>query len=206
MRLATATTALLALACAPPAGAAPKPRAPTIVVFSLTSTVADLAIMPDGTAAVCRVWYLDKDGTPHHVRSTGTADAHAARIVGLRPQTSYEYWASCGYSESTRGTFTTLPAPGPVPPLPQIVGIALTPGSAPKTFVATATFVAPGAVPTACWWEWSSKEGESYVPDHDIDCTGAGTTLSFRPIQSWLRFVMRNAAGQVTSTPVQLPK
>lgn len=208
MRLRVFSTALALLACATPAGAQPKDPPPIVKVLNLTWTIAELAIRPHSPVASCSVWWGENLLPTNRLFATGTLDAKVARIVGLRPATTYEWIAFCAGSEIVRGTFRTMPAAGPLPSPPQVPSIATSPAPGPfKTFVVTATFAAPGAVPTACWWEHHHTKLDRSFPGEEVDCTGAGTTQSFRPIGGgWVRFAMRNAAAQVPSTALEIPE
>ncbi|MBI2395472.1 MAG: hypothetical protein HYV09_38245 [Deltaproteobacteria bacterium] len=181
-----------------------------MTVTNVTWTIAELAIQPSSTGDKCAVRFGENTAGPSSVR-TGAAPGGAARIVGLRPDTTYLYSASCEGSAAANGTFRTITAPGPLPPLPKIVGVAALkgPSSIPAGPVTVkATYGPTAGVATACWFELSTEAIGPYYPLSEAECSQPGGTMSIimpAGAAMWVRLAMRNASGRRSSTALRVP-
>jgi len=103
----TALVLLLLATCGPPV---PLARAP--YVQAVTPEAATIAFRLGAPCAAAQVRYGEDDGMGHTASSDAADSAHAVRLQGLRPATTYRYAVeACGTVYSTR-RFTTAPAPG----------------------------------------------------------------------------------------------
>jgi len=187
------------LAAVPPAHAKPPIPPPRLTVSAVTSTSADIVIEPVN-AVPCRV--LFKVGS-HYVDATGALAKQVAHVVGLAPDTEYEFRALCGQAHPKDGVIRTVRSLAPLPPLPQVLSTSKGVGPG----MLTASFTPPAGVPTACWWQWSMKFSAFMEPITEYDCSqtnGVSPPTQF-PHKALVRFGMRNAAGVALGNMIPIP-
>lgn len=179
---------------------------PTVTVSGVTWTIAELTIQPSSPSDGCVVSYGENFAGPNWVRAR-TLAGNPARIVGLRPGTRYHHSVSCEGSHEANGMFRTLATTAALPPPPQIIDFVLVKDPAPLSVTASAKIVPPGGVPTACWFEYSKKALGPYIVIDEADCSKLGFMALRRAFDAgdWVRFVMRNATIQLTSTAIRVP-
>jgi hypothetical protein len=202
MRRGVFALVALALGAIAPRGDAQPLPAPIVVVRNVRASSFELVISATTTAS-CRVSYapnvLGFEYNTLVVRAGETT--HLAKVIGLVADTKYEVDVQCGQSSHSKAAIVrTAKLPGPLPALPQIMTVTLS--ATPKKSLA-ATFIATGTTLTACWWE--EVFGNSSFRDEDDDCTQSSGPMTRNPRPGSWRFAMRNAAGEVHSTPVVVP-
>jgi len=181
-----------------------QPPPPKVAAVAVTWTTIEIAIVPTSSAR-CLLSFGDS-GVSHIVVASGPFHEQLARVVGLRPDTKYTYRVLCGGSDGVSVTARTDIAPQTLPAAPQVLSIAFGPSNA-KVASATASFVPPAGLPTACWWE-SWRKGEEFPqPISETDCTTLNGTSPAKlfPSGARVRFGMRNAAGNAYGAAVMVP-
>ncbi len=191
--------ALFTSACA--LGAAK--QAPNVDVYYVSHTVLELRIGHASThACTVRYWFAPEFMYSGHSIDVYGPDVRVGAIVGLVPDTTYQYAVTCDSSTEAVGSARTLKASGPLPSAPAIPTLSLTVTPTSKVRRVTATFVAPAGTPTACWWE----RGDDTLPEFEFDCTNTPGTAERRLFAgNSIRFVMRNAAGETQSALMKVP-